>query len=85
MSRSHFAGVPRGRQTLEELIEIGIPMRVHAKRLTGSDPGELVLNGPDLVEESVPTLYRNKQVRHGGLPRQGYSRSLLERSRTHDL
>lgn len=52
MSRSHFAAVPRRRKTLQELVEIGIPMRVHARRLPGSDPRELVLNRPDLVEEA---------------------------------
>jgi hypothetical protein len=52
MSRSHFAAVPRRRKTLQELVEIGVPMRVHARRLPGSDPRELVLHRPDLVEEA---------------------------------
>ena len=51
MSRAHLPVVPRGGEALQELVELWVAIRNNVEHLSGGEPGELVLHGPDLVEE----------------------------------
>ena len=52
MGRADLTVSPRVRQTLQECLEIRIPVRKHVDVLAGSERREVVLNGSNLIEQA---------------------------------
>ena len=51
MRGAHLARSPRVRQTVEKTLEIRIAMRKHVDGFTGGEPGEVMLNRANFIEE----------------------------------
>ena len=76
---SYLAGAPRERETLQESVEVGISLRHRMNRRAGGQPGQVMLNRANLVQQ-LERIHRAEDRPQSVLHRHGIASAASNRA-----